>query len=106
MRVLEEGRIVCRVRITGSYKGRPFVYTDPIGSDGSQYIWKSGDPSTYWWKVGNFSCDCNRRQFVPKDWDVPEGCGKNILINKIQPIDYDGPVLELNEALEKNEEDN
>lgn len=101
MEVLDDGRIVCRVRISGSYQGRPFTYTDPPESKGSQYIWKDGDPSRYWWTEGNFGCDCNRSRFLPEDWNVPESCGEEILINKIEPIDHDGPVLELNEEQER-----
>lgn len=100
MKVLEDGRIQCRVRITGTYKGQPFEYVDPEGEDGSQFIQPDGDPSTYWWSEGNFGCDCNRYYLLPEEWGVTdENCGHMIKIDMIQPIDYDGPTLHLQESL-------
>lgn len=94
MKVLEDGSIQCRARITGTYQGMPFVYEDPEGDEGSQYYDAEGDPSTYWWAEGNFSCDCNRSQFVGVDLD----CGDEIFIDTIAPIDYPGVILLLMES--------
>jgi hypothetical protein len=97
MKRLKDGRVNCRVRITGTFQGEPFEYVDPEGHDGSQYIWPDGDPSTYWWSEGNFSCDCNRAEFVGVEHME---CGETICIDRIEPIDFDGPVLELNETVQ------
>ncbi len=98
MKALDDGRINCRVRITGTFQGKPFEYIDPEDSDGSQYIWPDGDPSTYWWAEGNFSCDCNRWDFVG---DEEMECGETICIDQIEPIDYDGPILFLDETAQR-----
>lgn len=98
MQVLEDGRIRCRVRITGTYQGRGFNYVDPEGVNGRQFIEPDGDPSTFWWSEGNMSCDCNRAALLPPEWNVSRECGDEICIERIEPIDYDGPVLELNET--------
>lgn len=105
MKKLNDGRTICRVRITGTFQGKPFRYTDPEDSSGSQYIWPDGDPSTSWWSEGNFSCDCNRSRFVGIEFME---CGETIYIDRIEPIDFDGPTLELNEtalSLEKQSDD-
>ncbi len=98
MKVLPDGTIRCRARITGSYRGYAWVYEDPPNAEGSQYIHPDGDPSTFWWAQGNLACDCNRARFVPEKWGIEEECGDEILIDKIECLDYDGPVLELNET--------
>jgi hypothetical protein len=98
MKVLEDGRIQCRVRIPGEYKGERFVYEDKEGDDGSQYIWPDGDASQYWWQDGNFSCDCNRWGFLPEHLKkVHDGkCGHEIILFRIIPIEGDNlPILEL-----------
>ncbi len=95
MKVLEDGSINCRVKITGTFHGKPFEYVDPEGSEGSQYVWPNGDPSTFWWAEGNLSCDCNRARFIG---DEEMKCGNTIHIDEIEPIDYDGPILFLNET--------
>ena len=100
MQKLDDGRINCRVKITGTYKGKPFEYIDPEGVEGSQYIWPDGDPSTFWWAEGNMACDCNRSYFLPEEWGVSNECGDEILIDTIVPVDYDGPSLELNETVD------
>ncbi len=97
MVILDDGRIQCRVKITGTFRGKPFEYIDPEDSGGSQYIWPDGDPSTFWWTDGNYSCDCNRWRFA----GVEElDCGEEICIDKIEPIDYDAEPLVLNETIE------
>ena len=96
MKILDDGRINCRVKITGTFKGQPFEYTDPESTPGSQFYDRDGDPSRFWWAEGNFSCDCNRGQFVGLD---EMECGETINIDKIEPIDFDGKTLELNESL-------
>jgi len=95
MKVLDDGRVNCRVKITGTFHNQEFEYIDPEDAEGSQYIWPDGDPSTSWWTDGNFSCDCNRARFVGLDY-MP--CGETINIDVIEPIDFDGPILELNET--------
>lgn len=102
MKVLDDGRIQCRVKIIGTFCGEPFEFIDPEDSKGSQFIWPDGDPSTYWWTDGNFSCDCNRAQFIGKKIGDVE-CGETINIDKIIPIDFEAKTLELNES--KVEED-
>lgn len=102
MQVLDDGRIRCRVRITGTYKGNAFEYTDPEDDEGSQFIWPNGDPSTFWWSEGNMACDCNRAKYLPEAWGVEDECGHEICIDRIEPVDYDGPVLELNETVESS----
>lgn len=97
MEILEDGRVNCRVKIIGTYKGRPFEYVDPEGV-GSQFICPDGDPSTGWWTDGNMACDCNRSVFLPEEWGVEDVCGHEILIDRIEPIDYDAPPLILNES--------
>lgn len=97
MKVLKDGRINCRVKITGTYLGKTFTYTDPEGTDGSPYYWPDGDPSIYWWSEGNFSCDCNRCEFIGiKNME----CGDLIFIDRIEPVDYpEGESLILNESI-------
>lgn len=94
MKVFPDGRIQCRVRITGTYQGKPFVYEDPKDDEGSQFYDADGEPSTHWWSEGNMSCDCNRSKFVKVDLD----CGDGILIDTIAPIDYSGTILLLMES--------
>lgn len=100
-RVLPDGRINCRVRIEGEYQGKPFTYIDPLGCEGSQYIWPADeegniDPSSFWWSEGNMACDCNRRMFLPPEVEatVPDGCGHKIRINHIVPLDSRLPEFE------------
>lgn len=91
----------CRVKITGTYKGKPFVYIDPEDSQGSQFISADNDPSTFWWTDGNYSCDCNRSRFVPLDMIEEEKvgrCGDEIYIDTVEPLDNRLPMLVLNES--------
>jgi len=103
MKKIEDGRIQCRVKIIGVYKGRPFEYIDPVDSDGSQFYWPPDEenanyePSEFWWAEGNMSCDCNRSAFIGIDLD----CGDTILIDRIEPIEKTEiylPPLILNES--------
>jgi len=97
MKIIDKDRVQIRVRIEGSYKGKPFVYEDPIDEDGSQFIWLNGENddekcSAYWWREGNMSCDCNRCVFV----GMPLGelkCGNEITIDKIIPLEGNYPTL-------------
>lgn len=106
MIILPDGRIQCRVKIIGSYRGEKFEYIDPENSDGSQFFSEDGDPSTYWWSEGNYSCDCNRSEFLSEElfgkWEKNSGineCGDEILIDEIVPLDYpDGRILKLDET--------
>lgn len=96
-------RIQCRVRIEGEYDGIPFVYEDPLESEGSQFFWIDGetDPSTYWWTEGNMACDCNRIGFMPAELQKlhPGGCGEAIHLRKIIPLEGENlPVLNLDEV--------
>lgn len=130
MRVLDDGRIECRVRIRGTFRGEPFEYVDPDGQDvdgdeqhGSQFIWPAGvvsdiengpDPSTWWWSEGNMGCDCNRdyllpehmRKLLPKRSNSPDEdgclCGHEILIDSIEPVEC-GPNGERLPSLFLNE---
>ena len=95
MRQLDDGRIQCRVKITGTFRGEPYEYVDPEDHPGSQFIWPDGGSSDWWWSDGNMSCDCNRGEFVGIE-DME--CGETINIDMIEPIDYDGPTLELNDT--------
>ena len=97
----EDGRIQCRVKITGTYRGSPWEFIDPEDSDGSQFIDADGDPSSFWWTEGNFGCDCNRAKFLPEAWGVEDDCGTLIKMDKIEPIDKELAqyTLELNETL-------
>lgn len=97
MKVLDDGRVQCRVKIVGTCldTGEVFEYIDPEDSEGSQFYWPNGDPSTFWWSEGNMSCDCNRGLFVGID---DKGCGSTICIDTIEAIDFDGKILELNET--------
>jgi len=111
MRVLDDGRINCKVRIEGSYKGENFIYEDEDDQFGSQYIWPAencdGDDeqeindnraSRYWWEEGNLGCDCNRCRFLPPHMEHSGDCGHTITINKIIPIEGDNlPILILND---------
>ena len=99
MKILEDGRINCRVKITGTYHGRPFEYIDPEGCY-SQFIWPNGDPSSLWWSEGGMRCDCARSYLLPEEWGIELDCGEEIMIDSIEPIDYNGPVLHLNESQE------
>jgi hypothetical protein len=90
---LADGRINCRVKITGTYKGERFVYTDPEGVY-SQYYLPDGNPSRFWWEEGNMACDCNRGVFIDADLD----CGNTVCIDTIEPLNYDGDVLRLDES--------
>lgn len=103
MKVLKDGRIQVRVKITGTFEGKPWEYTDPTDDEGSQYIWPNGDPSTYWWSEGNMACDCNRRHYAHpgKDLaaDADNPCGDTISIDRIEPVEgEDLPTLVLNET--------
>lgn len=112
----------CRVKITGTFRGRPFEYVDPPDSEGSQFLWLE-DPddkvSEYWWTDGNFGCDCNRARFVNfLESEYPElfeeksygamgagvtfRCGHEILIDAIVPLDPALPALILNESTQGN----
>lgn len=95
-------RIVCRVRIEGTFRGEKWTYEDPEGVE-SQYIWvKDNDPSIYWWTEGTMSWDGNRWQFLPKEMQalLPEdNDGIEIKIDTITPIEGEGlPILYLNES--------
>ena len=97
----DNNTIRIRCRIIGTYKGENFTYEDPEGDEGSQFLhWEDEnngyDPSDYWWREGNFSCDCNRAHFVGEE-DLP--CGETIRIQRIEPIENNPlyPVLELDE---------
>ena len=95
----DEFAIKCRAKINGTYKGRPFEYIDPKGK-GCAYYSQSGSPNRFWWEEGNGSCDCNRCWMLPEglyeaDLDV---CSEDIMIDTIEPIDYDGETLVLNET--------
>lgn len=126
MKMLPDGRACFRVRITGTYKGKPWTYEDPPGDHGYGYAnppdigigkWEQ---SEYWWAEGNMSCDCNRIGFVGLTPDTaPElyhmkgsfyqdgsgpveqthvRCGETICITSIVPIDCDWAApLVLNE---------
>ena len=42
--------------------------------------WDTEDPSTYWWREGNFSCDCNRGDCFHRsagEEDVDYSCAGN-----------------------------
>ena len=103
MKKLDDGRIRCRVKIVGTYNGKPFEYIDPEDSEGSQFYWPPDkdnpeyEPSESWWSVGNMSCDCNRCEYVGVDLD----CGHTIFIDRIKCIedtDVILPPLILNES--------
>lgn len=96
MKVLEDGRVNCRVQIIGRFNGELFTYTDPEDQM-SQYIWPDGDPSTFWWEEGNMACDCNRRRFLPEHLkaQVKEECGRRIDIISITPLEDNLPILVL-----------
>lgn len=96
MKVIDEKIVQCRVVIEGEYNGEKFTYTDPEGSDGSQFIWlEDNDPSTYWWTEGNYACDCNRHEFLPPHLqEIHNGeCGHEIKIFKVTPIEKELPEL-------------
>lgn len=95
MIIHNDGVVQCRVRITGTYQGKPFTYEDPPDDQGSQFYHPDGDPSEFWWSEGNMACDCNRGAYVGIK-DMP--CGDTICIDVIAPIDYDAPPLILNES--------
>lgn len=101
----DDGSIQCRVRIWGHYKGKPFVYTDPPDSHGSQFYHSPDEldryiddddwgnyqddittlePSRYCWEEGNMSCDRNRGRFVGEDINH---CSDDIYIDFIQPLE-------------------
>lgn len=101
---LPDGRVNCRVRIEGTYQGKPWVYVDPPG-ERSQYIWPPDeggniDPSEYWWSEGNMSCDCNRQNYLPDEMcpkeDMP--CGNTIRIDRIIPLHDANLTLDLLES--------
>ena len=95
MKRSDNGTIQCRVKITGTFRGKLYEYVDSEDHPGSQFIWSNGDPSTRWWTDGNMSCDCNRGRFIGiHDME----CGETINIDTIEPVDYDGPMLTLNET--------
>lgn len=124
MTTLKDGTVQCRVKITGTFRGIPFEYIDPPDYDGSQFLWSDGDKSFYWWSYGNMACDCNRVKFLPEELkplilkrtsenyaDEPfvddPLCGYEILIDRIEPIDFPEEVLILDEtAREKEFEEN
>lgn len=104
MKKLEDGRTIIRVRIEGSLDGVKFTYEDPIGHEGSQYIWpkKEGEEddninSEYWWREGNMSCDCNRWGFLPSNLQrIHSGeCGSSIRIYRLIPLEGDFPTVEI-----------
>ncbi len=119
MEILNDGRIRFRVKITGHIKGVLFEYTDPEGSEGSQFVHPPDAEgniglSEYWWSEGNMACDCNRSEFVnvtPEthpflSWENGEVvCGHHIRITAIVPAE---PIItpwgELNLELHLNEE--
>ena len=89
----------CRAKISGSYKHRLWEYVD--GPDEkSQFYWPPGEyewanpdewyPNEYWWAEGNFSCDCNRAEFLPEGvYEEPTDgpCGSEICIDVIEPLE-------------------
>lgn len=120
MKILEDGRIQCRVRIEGRYKGEYFTYTDPIGEDGSQFIWprepEFGDTekdindkraSRSWWEDGNMGCDCNRSRYLPEHLLKIHGgdCDHEIELHTITPIEGDNlPTLTLTDELTEEDD--
>lgn len=102
---LSDGCINCRVRIEGTYLGKPWVYVDPPEKR-SQFVWPADefghrDPSVAWWTEGNMSCDCNRQAFLPAEMRPTEkmACsGETILIDRIVPLDPTLPELSLLES--------
>lgn len=127
MKVLDDGRLQVRVKITGTFRGQPWEYTDPDTREGSQFLWPPGSHddygddeinarewgnSYYWWASGNLACDCNRAKFLPPEMffalygvSIEEmtlsdfRCGDEILIDEIVPIEGDiRPALCLNET--------
>lgn len=112
MKLLDDGRIQVRVRITGTFRGERWEYVDPDDRDGSQFIWPkdkcwSDDEivSRYWWYDGNMSCDCNRWKFLPshlQELCPEENCGEEICIDRIEPVEGDTSlVLVLNDTEER-----
>jgi hypothetical protein len=100
----------CRVRITGKYQGKPFVYEDPPGREGYGFGWNELDgegrltQSEYWWDEGNMSCDCNRAMFVDPELELP--CGHDqVHIDRIEPIEDAGiaPLI-LNESGDREDD--
>ncbi len=98
MKVVDKNRVQIRVRIEGSFQGKPWVYEDPIDSDGSQFIWLDAETedeknSAFWWREGNMCCDCNRHTFMSNtEMDFGE-CGHEIKIHKIIPLEGDFTTL-------------
>lgn len=104
---LLDGRIRYRVKIIGTFRGLPWEYHDPEGTE-SQFLWiEDNDPSEYWWSEGSMSCDCNRIRFLPKEMqdiliaekgdNLCGGCEINI--DRIEPLEGNNlPSLILNES--------
>ncbi len=92
-----------KIRVRGSYRGTKFVYEDGDSAKGWPFIWNTDDPkdgvADYWWREGNMSCDCNRRQFLP---DIEESirCGEEICIDSIEPLNGLFAPIMLNETTE------
>lgn len=111
-----------RVRVTGTFRGRPFVYESPDKSSGF-FLDRDGaflSFNHYYFDEGNFACDCNRAMFLPEEMykELPIGtdefageeyycirCGEQICIDKIEALDsfpgYSVIPLELNETPER-----
>lgn len=90
----ERERIRFRVRITGTFQGKPFTYEDPPGDCGHGFeTWEEPTRTPqgkiligeYWWTEGNFACDCNRSTFI----GAKLSCGDEICIDRIDAIDRD-----------------
>ncbi len=108
MKGLVGGRIRCRVRITGTYKGNYWEYIDPPDHPGSQFVippqtgenqTDEWDLSEYWWTDGNMYCDCCRSRFIGLDLDCSSD---EICITKIEPLDKEYPTLYLNETIDED----
>lgn len=96
-----EGQQQIRVRINGTFRGVPWQYEDHPDDKGSQFVYMGSEQevSEYWWSDGNFSCDCNRERFLPDELRklYSGGCGDQIHIDRIVPLDPKFPTLVLGE---------
>jgi hypothetical protein len=103
MEMANYGWLNYRMRIEGTYKGVAWVYEDADNKK-SGVFWPDDDGTNYYyWEDGNYSCDCNRSQYLPSELKLQFGitnkCGGAILIDRIIPMDDKSiPTLELNET--------